>query len=339
MITIIGGGVAGASLAWALARRGRRDVTVYDERPIGSGSTGRAFGGFRTQQGSRLNVELSLAARRVFEARAERIGFCPVGYMYLAETPEAARTLEARAERQRSWGLPVEHPDPLALAPFLETADVLAANYCALDGTYEPVDVLGCLVEEAREAGAAFRYETAAGDEARAAETVAVCAGSWSREVGASLGVRLAVEPVERGIFEVGPFGWLPERAPVTLDVGSGYHFRQRGRNLLIIGPGDPTAWEHHHAWLRHRVPAATGATPCAGWTGNYEVTFDHHPLAGPTEREGVWAMCGFSGHGVMHSPAVADSLAAMMLGESPPVDISALDPGRTEPLQDDTQL
>jgi glycine/D-amino acid oxidase-like deaminating enzyme len=49
--------------------------------------------------------------------------------------------------------------------------------------------------------------------------------------------------------------------------------------------------------------------------------------------------MCGFSGHGVMHSPAVADCLAAMILGDSPPIDLSALSPQRAERLVDRTQL
>jgi hypothetical protein len=40
-----------------------------------------------------------------------------------------------------------------------------------------------------------------------------------------------------------------------------------------------------------------------------------------------------------MHSPAVAASLAAMMLGLTPPIDIAALSPLRTEGLVDPTQL
>jgi sarcosine oxidase subunit beta len=78
---------------------------------------------------------------------------------------------------------------------------------------------------------------------------------------------------------------------------------------------------------------------PEAHWTGFYEMTFDHHPLVGETERPGVWASCGFSGHGVMQAPAIADSLAAMMLGLTPPIDVSALSPLRTQGLVDPTQL
>ncbi len=68
-------------------------------------------------------------------------------------------------------------------------------------------------------------------------------------------------------------------------------------------------------------------------------MTFDQHPLVGQTARPGVWASCGFSGHGVMHAPAVTESLAAMILGQTPSVDISAFSPLRTEPLVDFTQM
>ena len=340
MIAILGGGVAGAALAWSLTERGRKDVVVFDLLPIGSGSTTKAFGGFRTQQGSPINIALSLASRPFFEARADRIGFRSVGYLYVARGEAAIAELERRAEFQRSQSLPIEHPDPRPMVPFCVLDGAWVSNYCRLDGTYLPARILECLVEEATSAGAEFRY----GSEARpteleAAEAIAVCAGMWSRKVGEELGVRLGVTPMERGIFSVGPFDWLPSDVPVTLDADTGYHFRERDGHLLVTGPGDPYSWAPYHDWLSGFAPPAATDRPAGHWTGFYEMTFDHHPLVGPTERAGVWASCGFSGHGVMHAPAVADSLAAMMLGQSPPIDMSALSPQRTEALVDTTQL
>jgi sarcosine oxidase, subunit beta len=340
VIVILGGGVAGAALAWALTSRGRKDVIVYDPLPIGSGSTTKAFGGFRTQHGSRINIALSMASRSFFESRAERVGFSSVGYLYVAFHEEAAGELRRRADFQTSQGLPIEHPEPRTLVPFAALDVFAAANYCRLDGVYMPARILECLVEEATASGADFRYgaEPRPTDLERA-DAVAVCAGMWSRKVGEELGVRLEVTPLERGIFTVGPFDWLPERVPVTLDVDTGYHFRERDRYLLVTGPGDPHSWPHHKDWLSRFAPQAATERPAGHWTGFYEVTFDHHPLVGETERAGVWADCGFSGHGVMHAPAVGDCLAAMMLGETPPIDISALSPLRTKGLVDATQL
>lgn len=341
MITILGGGVAGASLARALAGRGRRDVVVYDLLPAGSGSTARALGGFRTQHGSALNIALSLASRPWFAERAREVGFEPNGYLYLAEDEAVASELARRAELQRECGLPITHPAVGDLVPFMEGSAYVASNFCELDGVYLPPLVHRRLVAEAEAAGARFCWNTAApGGDLEASEMIVVAAGIWSAAVGRSLGVSLQVNPVERAVWEVGPFDWLGGlRVPMTLEAGSGYHFRERDGHLLVMGPGDQGDWDHFRRWLALRVPAAAVERPSASWSGSYEVTFDHHPLAGETERAGVWACCGFSGHGVMHAPAIGESLAAMMLGESPPVDLSPLDPRRTRPLRDLTQL
>jgi sarcosine oxidase subunit beta len=338
-VTILGAGVAGSSLAWALAKRGRKDVVVFDPSPEPAGSSAKALGGFRTQHGSRLNIGVALASRGFFVQRAEHIHFQPNGYLYLAETAQVAEELRHRADLQRECGLPIEHPHPRDIVPWLDETGIQGANYCALDGLYVPLDILGCYVEEARELGVNFRLGAEAAPHDLEAGVVVVACGVWSTEVGASLGVTLKVEAVERGIFMTGPYDWMGDKVPMTLEAGSGFHFRERDGRLWVMGPGDQHDWGRIRDWLAIRAPRAAVTQPDGFLTGNYEVTFDHHPLVGETSRPGVWSSCGFSGHGVMHSPAVADSLAAMINGDSPPLDIRPLSPQRTEPLIDPTQL
>jgi sarcosine oxidase subunit beta len=52
-------------------------------------------------------------------------------------------------------------------------------------------------------------------------------------------------------------------------------------------------------------------------------MTPDAHPIIGSV-ADGVYAACGFSGHGFMQSPAVGNAVAAELLGESPPFALDA---------------
>jgi sarcosine oxidase subunit beta len=50
-------------------------------------------------------------------------------------------------------------------------------------------------------------------------------------------------------------------------------------------------------------------------------MTPDGHPILGRVE-EGVYAACGFSGHGFMQSPAVGRAVAEEILGLEPSFDL-----------------
>ena len=55
---------------------------------------------------------------------------------------------------------------------------------------------------------------------------------------------------------------------------------------------------------LRHRYLPAADVVIEDAWAGLYDMTPDAHPILGRV-GEGVYAACGFSGHGFMQSPAV----------------------------------
>src|SRR5207237_1877541 len=73
---------------------------------------------------------------------------------------------------------------------------------------------------------------------------------------------------------------------------------------------------------LEHRYPAAAGTTIANAWAGLYDMTPDAHPIVGRI-AEGVYAACGFSGHGFMQSPAVGRALAEEILDGATEYDLS----------------
>src|SRR5215471_16479158 len=88
-IVVIGGGVVGLSIAYHLAARGYRDVTLIERHTLGSGTTAKGNGGVRQQFATAINIALSRRAVEYFELFADLVGepitFRQHGYLFLLD--------------------------------------------------------------------------------------------------------------------------------------------------------------------------------------------------------------------------------------------------------------
>jgi sarcosine oxidase subunit beta len=165
-------------------------------------------------------------------------------------------------------------------------------------------------------------------------DTLVLATGAWSAGVGERLGVTLPVRPLVRQLVDVGPAAGLPQDLPMTIEGESGFHFRRVGADGLRLAMPEPTLrWdgpaevseplvEDWRDRLAHRYPSAAGAPVRRAWAGFYDMTPDAHPIIGPV-ADGVYAACGFSGHGFMQAPAVGAAVAAELLEGASPFDLS----------------
>jgi len=169
-------------------------------------------------------------------------------------------------------------------------------------------------------------------------------AGPWAAEVARMAGADLPVEPLRRQLVPTEPFDKLPKRFPMVIDMSTGFHFRREGKGILLAWndpeetPGfknefDPTFVEKILTRAASRVPCLADAevNPRRAWAGLYEMTPDHHAIMGPAPHvQGLYFVNGFSGHGVMHSPASGRITADLILqGHSDLIDASQLSVGR----------
>lgn len=290
------------------------------------------------------------------------------GYLFLADARTAA-ALHARYEAMRSAGARVQMltPDAIGkLVPDLVLDDIQFGVYGPEDGYAAPREVLAgfrsaaeaCGVEycQAEVAGVIVRHGTVGGvrlgdGTAVDAEVVVNAAGPWAATVAALAGLDVPVTPVRQALFRARlPHRW-PYRFPMVIDP-SGLHWRHDDP----VAPDDAdrivvafTKWEEppgeHFAvpnerWaaeyepvLKRRLPALTGLSDVEGWAGLYEMTPDHNPLLGehPAVRGLIFAT-GFSGHGLMMSPATGAIVSELVrTGRSTTFDISPFAPDRFE--------
>ena len=328
-IVVAGAGAVGASVAYHLALLGADDVVLCDRATVASGATGKAMGGVRQQFDDPADAALVRAGLPLFRELGTPL-FDPVGYFFTATTEEGWERLRERAERQRGHGVPVEEADPDSVLG-LRTDDVLGAVCCYEDGVAEPGAVTQELVRRAAGRGVDVREHT----DAREVEgdVFVVACGAASHEFG------LAIRPLCRQLVDVGPVEDLPADLPMVLEAESGFHFRRRGETLRLAMAEPTSRWgdteevdgglvQDWRARLAHRYPPAADADVVRAWAGLYDMTPDAHPLIGWVE-DGVYAACGFSGHGFMQSPAVGRGVAEELLGLTPTVDLSPYRPER----------
>src|SRR5919112_1283468 len=134
-VVIVGGGVVGCSAAFHLAEAGAK-VVLLERDQLGSGSTSKAAGGFRTQFSDPLNIEIARRSAAAFKAYDTRpgwdIGVHEVGYLFLFTTEEQVEAFTSSTALQNEFGLETRMVTPREakeLSPLLEVDGILAASY------------------------------------------------------------------------------------------------------------------------------------------------------------------------------------------------------------------
>ena len=365
-IVIIGGGVVGASVAYHLTEGGAKDVLILErESEQGKGSTGKATGGVRAQFETEINIKMSVYSIDFFtkfnKFTGADCGYEPRGYLFFVTDETQFDYLKRNVEKQKSLGVKdVKIVDTKTISETvkgLNCADILGGSFGANDGFINPLGVLEGFTKKAKENGAKILTETEVftigtkNGKVKSVKTsrgeiecgkVVLCAGAWARDLAKTAGVDLPVEPQKRQIVWAKSETDLPENLPMVIDLGSGFHFRpakDSKREVLFAYPdaNEQASFdtEFEESFIEKVYERAKFRAPFLYETkvvrekcraGLYENTPDHHAILGGCEIEGLYFANGFSGHGVMHSPATGRALAEIVLdGKASFLDVSCL--------------
>jgi glycine/D-amino acid oxidase-like deaminating enzyme len=322
--------------------------------PVASGAFRLQFDNREELELVRESVDLFLNFQETTAQRAHDIKVRRQGYLWLTTEQTVAARQRALVARQREWGLGdvevLDGDEVRRRFPFV-APEVVQARFRAGDGFLDTKEltlglarasgaevVVDCRVSGFRtEGGRLAAVETTRGSVET--EAAVICGGPLSGVIAREAGIELALETVRRQKVVLPEVPEVPRDAPMTIDEDTLVHWRPalRGAWLLFTDPGTPASppAEVVHAdpafaysLLDPRSPtAAARVTPfwssvwergtAHWWTeaGQYAMTPDHRPLIGETEVPGLWVNTGYSGHGIMASPAGSRILVDVMTG------------------------
>jgi D-arginine dehydrogenase len=357
-ILVIGGGIAGLSVAAELSRSAT--VTVLEaEEQVGYHSSGRSATMVHYALGDRLVRALTLASRSFFESPPHCFSDVPLGRRMpvLVHARDDEREALDALEREVSAFAALERLDAggvHALCPLLREDAVhgiadrdgirldphalLQGNLRQLRGNGGAL-VTGARVARVKCDRGAWTVETEKA-EVHSAAVLVNAAGAWADAIAAAAGVSpIGLQPLRRTIitFDAPPGSDL-EHLPFAKTVGDELYFAPESGRLFASpmdevpsDPMDAQPDELQVALAAERVQDRTTVKVeriHSRWAGLRTFTPDRHPAVGfAPDADGFFWLAGQGGYGLQTSPAMARIAAALLIGsEWPLADVAPAD-------------
>ncbi len=370
-IVIVGGGIIGCSLAYHLTKLGKRDVVVLEQGRVTSGTTWHAAGLVGQMRPTRTMTRMSrygIELYKTLEAETgQATGWKACGSVNVASTPARVVELKRTVARVRSFGVEIELISPQEAGrrwPLMRTDDLLAAVWLPGDGKANPADLCQALAKGARMGGArihedvrvtgftrkngrAVGVETMGGN--IACETVALCAGQWSPDLGRKAGVTVPLHSAEHFYIVTKRIPGVTPDLPVMRDPDGFIYYKEEVGGLLMGGfepvakpwgmggiPENfrfqllPEDWDQFEPLIRaaiHRTPCLETAEVRQLLNGPESFTPDGNFILGEApECRGLFVAAGFNSAGIANAGGAGRLLAEWIVGGEPSVDLWDVD-------------
>jgi glycine cleavage system aminomethyltransferase T/glycine/D-amino acid oxidase-like deaminating enzyme len=274
-VIIVGGGIAGCSTAYHLAKLGITDVLLLEQGRLTSGTTWHAAGLIGQMRPNRNMTRMSrygIELHSTLEAETGlATGWKQCGSVNVARTPERMKVLKKQVALARSFGVEVQLISPKEagdLYPVMRTDDLQGAIWIPGDGKANPADlcmslakgarnhgvrmeegveVTGVITERGRQGGSGGTVgstervvgvrtlQNGVAGEVRC-ETLVNCAGQWARQFGALAGVTVPLFPAEHFYIVTDRIEGVHPMLPVMRDPDGFIYYKEEVGGLLMGG-------------------------------------------------------------------------------------------------------
>ena len=262
-VVIIGGGIAGCSIAYHLTKIGITDVVLLERKQLTCGTTWHAAGLVGQLRASRNMTELAKYTAELFynlEAETgQATGMKQRGSIAVALNEQRLEELKRGASMASNFGLEVQVVQPGELAerwPGLNVDDVVGGVYLPADGQTNPIDTTLALAKGAKMRGAKIfegitatqiikENDRAVGVETDhgtiKANTVVLTSGMWSRDLAAQVGANVPLHAAEHFYIVTEPMDCLDPNLPV-MRVPDECAYYKEDAGKLMLGCFEPVA-------------------------------------------------------------------------------------------------
>ncbi|AAB90958.1 NAD(P)/FAD-dependent oxidoreductase [Archaeoglobus fulgidus] len=340
-VAVIGGGVAGLSAAYFLAKAGA-DVKVFEQKYLLYGASGRNSGGLTAQFTNEAMIKLAKRTLELYDELQSEVGFNFLlrrdGYVKIAGKGEEAK-LREEVEFQRKAGVKVKMVEPefvKELFPDINTSAFTAASYFADGGVVFPWPVVWGLAKGCRELGVEIYDYTPASVEVKGndltvkasgesykVDYIINAAGAWSNEISQQAGVELNNKVFREEICVTESL--KPYLDPYIMDISTGVYFSQSMRGEIVGGIlGSETDRLETKASLdflttyakrvTELVPKLRGMAVLRQWAGLYDAGRNGMPVIGQTKVRGFIQLNGFGRHGMSLALAAGEGVAELIV-------------------------